>query len=299
MSSAGGRPPTARGAAAITPVAHGPAEIARTGEPDRYLAAILAPAEAQQSLIAVAAFVAELARIPAAVSDPMIGEIRLQWWRDAIADVHRGVATAHPVADALAPALGSGRLSLPEIHRLIDARSFDLTGDLHADDAALERYLGDTEGIPFAMAWSVLSGETLPRKTAVAAGIAYGLARSLGRLPALLHNGGFPIPETRLASQGVSRAMLAEHPPSKPAIDGVEAASRDLEQRARQALAEVRQDIATERRGGLPALFSLAMVEPYFAAQKQQRFRRLEHMLEVVPLNRVWRIGLARLRGRI
>ena len=57
---------------------------ARAFERDRYLAALLSPRGVREDLLALAAFAGELARIPAFVSEPMVGEIRLQWWRDAI-----------------------------------------------------------------------------------------------------------------------------------------------------------------------------------------------------------------------
>lgn len=60
------------------------AAIAR--EPDRYFAATLAPEARRYDLIALTAFAAELANIPTQVREPLAGEIRLQWWRDALAE---------------------------------------------------------------------------------------------------------------------------------------------------------------------------------------------------------------------
>ena len=77
------------------------AASARAGEPDRYLAALLAPPSARPHLLALAAFLGELARVPARVTrEPAMGQIRLQWWRDAIA-APAGARTGNPVADAL------------------------------------------------------------------------------------------------------------------------------------------------------------------------------------------------------
>ena len=67
------------------------ADIARAGEPDRYLAALLAPAPQREALLAMAAFATELARIPRrAVREPFMGEVRLQWWRDALSGERPG-----------------------------------------------------------------------------------------------------------------------------------------------------------------------------------------------------------------
>ena len=58
--------------------------LARTYEPERYLAATLAPAPQQSALIALAAYAADLQRIAASATQPLLGEIRLQWWRDSL-----------------------------------------------------------------------------------------------------------------------------------------------------------------------------------------------------------------------
>lgn len=274
-------------------------EIARTREPDRYVAALFAPKPVQGALIAIAAFAAELARIPAVASEPMIGEIRLQWWRDAIGDGVRGTATGHPVADAFAAVVRQHTLSLEAVHQLIDARSFDLSGDVHADVAALERHLASVEGTPFALGWQVLSGQALAAETAGSAGVAYGLARDFGRLPALLHNGGFPIPADLLARCGLKREALTAEPRSEETEAAVSSAVRELQSRGREALNAARGQIASGRRDGLAAFLPLAMVEPYFSAQNQRGFLHLEHMQQIVPLSRFWRMGAAWLRKRI
>lgn len=273
-------------------------DTARSGEPDRYLSILFAPRHKQAALIALAAFVAEIGRIPAVVSDPTIGEIRLQWWRDAVADGAKGIATGNPVADALAGVVREHALPLGDLHRFIDAASFAFSGDLLADTTALEQHLAATEGIPFSHAWQILTGAPLEPSIASAAGLAYGLARDLGRLPVLLHNGGFTVPGSLLDARGVSRDQLAMPSPPPEIAAGIERAALELEQAARAALHRIRSSRPADLVAGLPAILPLAMVEPHFHAQKRKGYRRLEHSLEVMPLSRFWHIGLARLRRR-
>src|SRR5581483_4773128 len=81
-------------------------QSARAGEPDRYLAALLAPAAARAHLLALAAFSSELGRVASAVTrEPLMGEIRLQWWRDALEPGASGEPTGNPVADAVRTAV--------------------------------------------------------------------------------------------------------------------------------------------------------------------------------------------------
>src|SRR5215207_11715913 len=75
--------------------------LVRAADPDRYFAALFAPADKRPHLFALYAFSLEIARVREAVSDPMLGDIRLQWWRDALQGEARGDVRANPVAAAL------------------------------------------------------------------------------------------------------------------------------------------------------------------------------------------------------
>ena len=77
--------------------------IAKSGDPDRSLAASFAPREARADLFALIAFNVELARIAEIVTEPGLGAIRLQWWREAIDRAAKGEATGIPSPTRLAP----------------------------------------------------------------------------------------------------------------------------------------------------------------------------------------------------
>lgn len=271
---------------------------ARDGEPDRYLAALLAPAEARTGLLAVAAFAADVERIAREVRDPMLGEIRLQWWRDAVDAGARGERSGHPIADALAHAVARHGLPVSVLHRIVDARSSDVARETPADDAALDDHLAATEGLAFALGVVVLADADAAASPALRrAGIAYGLARNLGRLPALLRHGSFPIPATRLAAAGITIDDLAERA-ADPAVAGkLDTIVRGLELVARAALDDARRDLALLVPRARAALLPLAMVEPYLAAQNARVNERMTAILEPTPLGRAWRLWRASRRG--
>lgn len=87
-----------------------------------YLAALGGQATRRAGLLAVWAFEAELARIPATVNEPMMGRIRLQWWLDVLPGVAGGRAPSHPVARALEPL----NLQLDHLRALAECHNFDL-----------------------------------------------------------------------------------------------------------------------------------------------------------------------------
>ena len=80
--------------------------LARAADYDRYLSALFAPVGSREALFALIAFNHEVARIPEAVSEPMLGRIRLQWWREVVEAVYAGApARRHEVAVPLADAI--------------------------------------------------------------------------------------------------------------------------------------------------------------------------------------------------
>ena len=101
-------------------------ELVREGDPDRYFATLFAPAAFRPHLYALSAFSLTVARVREAASNPMAGEIRLQWWRDALQGEARGDVRANPVAAALEDAIVGRRLGRQPFVDLIDARVFDL-----------------------------------------------------------------------------------------------------------------------------------------------------------------------------
>jgi 15-cis-phytoene synthase len=103
--------------------------LVRAGDKDRYLASLFAPADRRVHLCALYAFNLEIARVRELARDPMAGEVRLQWWREAIAGVRPGEASTHPVAATLLATIAQRGLTVATLIDLIEARAFDLYDD--------------------------------------------------------------------------------------------------------------------------------------------------------------------------
>jgi phytoene/squalene synthetase len=155
----------------------------RAADPDRYFSALFAPTQLRPFLFALYAFNAEVARVAETVREPMLGAIRLEWWRETAEGASRGSPRNHDVARGLA-ALFQGRVvALADLEALIAARAFDSSADRFADFADLENYLDATSGAVMRLAAQVLGGK--PELTREAA-LAYGLAGLVRALP--FHN---------------------------------------------------------------------------------------------------------------
>jgi len=110
------------------------ADELRSRDPDRFLTVLFAEPPYRDGLIALYHFNSEVARARHIVSEPMIGEIRLQWWREALDEIYSGAPLrAHPTVEALAQAIKQYDLPRAPFEALIDARALDLYDEPFAD----------------------------------------------------------------------------------------------------------------------------------------------------------------------
>jgi phytoene synthase len=146
-------------------------------DPDRWLASrFIADPKARAEVIALYALNDELARVGETVTQPLIGEIRLAWWRDRIEDLFNGRSIpAQPVLQTLSTPIQEGRLPQALFDALIEARHLDLDSEPFADSAALARYLDGTAGAVMGLAARALSVDA-PLTAVIQAGRAWGMA---------------------------------------------------------------------------------------------------------------------------
>lgn len=198
-------------------------QTVRKDDPDRWLASrFIADADARADVIALYAFDRELARAPQVASEPLMAEIRLAWWSEALDEMFEGrPVRAHPAAQGLARALERGCLERTTLERLIRARQQDAHKAPFADEGELFVYLDDVCGAAMQSAVAVLGGPADPL-IVQAAGRAWGLATARrliapDRLPSSLS------PErmrclTRQAVQGARLALKTLPVKAFPAV---------------------------------------------------------------------------------
>lgn len=121
------------------------AALVERGDPDRFLATMAAPPAARRVLFPLYAFNLEVARAPWVTQEPMIAEMRLQWWRDALEEIAQGTPVrAHevttPLAECLAPETAA------RLDELVAARRWDIYKEAFEDAAHFDTYLDQTAG---------------------------------------------------------------------------------------------------------------------------------------------------------
>lgn len=183
-------------------------DLLRTGDRELYLSVLFAPENKRPALAALHAFNLETARTRDLVSEPMPGEIRLQWWREVVEGSRDGEARQNPVACELLDAIEAFNLPRAALAHLLDARVFDLYDDPMPDSATLEGYLGETVSALFQMSAQVLADGSDPH-TADAAGhggVAHGIVSTFRRMPLDRARGRVMIPADVLAAAGLDPA---------------------------------------------------------------------------------------------
>jgi phytoene synthase len=270
--------------------------LVRAADKDRWLASLFAPDEARVHLMALYAFNIEVARIREAVSEPGIGEIRLQWWADAIEAIYRANTPEHPVAQALAAAIGHGNLDQASFLNLIEARRFDLYDDPMPDLATLEGYLGETASVLFQMAASLLAGPAARSASDVSGfgGVAYGLTGLLRALPIHRRRGQMYLPGDVLARHGVTAAEVR----AGRVTPGLTAALAELRSHAAKRLQEARNSAAAMPRDALPGYLPLSLVDGYARALGKLGPKAVNEVAEVSQMKRQWRLWTAARSGR-
>ncbi len=236
------------------------AAAVRAADPDRYFATLFAPAGQRPYLFAFYAFHAEVARVAENVREPMLGEIRLEWWRETVLAASKGQARNHDVARGLVALFAERPLTLAEFEALIAARTFDSSPDHLADFAALERHVASTSGAVMRLAAKILAGDPAPdvEQGLHDAGQAYGLTGLLRALP--FHSGRHKLylPLDLLAALELTPEAFFHLERNDPRL---EAAVRQVALRARDAFLAARQ--LRKPGAALAALLPAALVPVY------------------------------------
>jgi 15-cis-phytoene synthase len=189
------------------------AALVERGDPDRFLAAMAAPPAARARLFPLYAFNLEVTRAPWVTQEALIAEMRLQWWRDALAEIEGGgPVRAHEVTIPLAEVIRMAELPVAPLDALVAARRRDIGHEPFPDVAALWAYLDETTGNLMWAAALALGGADEGAVRSM--GQAAGLAAWLVAVPRLVARGLQPLPDSsndairQLAQLGLVR--LAE-----------------------------------------------------------------------------------------
>jgi phytoene synthase len=267
-------------------------ETVRRHDPDRYFASLFAPASRRPLLFTLYAFNYEIARLGAQSREPMMGVIRLQWWRETVEQAREGRPRAHPAAVGLAALFANSAPPQALFETMLDAREFDVLPGGFADLAALEAYGEATSSNLMRIAAHMLSGEAGAEPFLKHAGIAYALTGLLRAIPVHAAQQKIYLPLDILAQEGVSVESVF----SGSTSISLNRVVRRLAGRAREHLELARKNgagasLIAALPGALVPLYAKRMtrkaVDPLHDASDVPLFRRQLSLLRAATVGRL------------
>ncbi len=207
------------------------AELVHRGDPDRFLATMACPLDVREILFPIYAFNIEVSRAPWVTEEPMIAEMRLQFWRDVAEEIGATrPPRAHEVAQPLAAVVAAEDADL--LDGMAAARRWDIYKDAFEDQAHFDAYIDRTAGNLAWLAAKTLGATDAAEATVRAHARAAGIAGFLRAVPELEARGRIPM------------------------IDGTPQGVRDLAQAGLDALAEARSARSTVSKRAGHALYA-------------------------------------------
>jgi phytoene synthase len=289
--------------------------LLRENDKDRFLADLFLPASRRGHIHALQAFSFEIAHIRELVSEPMPGEIRHQWWRDALEGNARGGVSTNPVAAALVDTVDRFALSRSVLVALIDARGFDLYDSPMPDLPSLEAYCKNTSSVLFEMAGEILADGSEktsagarearanpPATTGAAsrlsvaaerAGFAYAFTGLIRAFPFHAARGQIYLPLELLRRHGSS----PEEALSGRVTPALLASLAEWRRAARRHLDNALADVAHLPEILKPAFLPLVLVKPYLDEAERRRLDPFRSSIELPQWRRQWALwrGLPKL----
>lgn len=269
--------------------------LVREGDPDRYWASLFAPADKRRHLHALHAFNFEIARVRESVREALMGEIRLQWWRDALQGEVRGDVKANPVAAALESTITRFRLPRAALVGLVDARVFDLYDDPMPSTGDLEGYCGETSSALIRLVSLVLVDGADPGGAEAAghAGVAYAITGLLRAFPWHARRGQVYLPADILGRSGVTRDDIV----TGRGGPGLTAALGDMRALARSHLERRTRSRETIKSPAALAFLPVALVEPHLRAMQRRDYDPFRTIVDLPPWRKQWHLWRAARRG--
>lgn len=239
------------------------ADALRATDRDRFLSTLVLSGPKRDGVVALYAFNADVASIRDRISDPAPGEIRLQWWNDALEGQGHGAVRQNPVADALLDTIATYNIPVGTLQRLLGARRFDLYDDPMPDLPTFDGYAGETTSTLYQLAAMILNGGELIEAGDAAGhlGVAHALIGHLRAFGYTAAQGRIMLPWSIFAANGVQEGELF----SRTASEGLHEALGQITELAREHLAKADAAIATLPKGLKPAFAQIAVLRAQLA----------------------------------
>jgi len=270
------------------------AEQVRRFDNDRFMCSLFAPTDEREAMAAVYAFNLEVARIREIAREPLLGHMRLQWWRDALDSIYAGTPPRQDVAAAMADAVGRFGLGRGHFDRILDARSLDLDDLGPQTLAALVDYADGTSASLAELSLEILgvTGEA-SRQAARDVGIAWALTGILRAVPFHAQARRVYLPAELNREVGLDVARLFESGPTA----GLTSVVAAICAKAWEFLGSARDYRSEVPKRALPALLPATLAAGYLRRLAKSGFNPFDARVQSAGPDRLLRLAYSRVRG--
>lgn len=270
--------------------------LVRAEDRDRYISVLFAPAAKRKHLFALYAFNAEIARVSEQVREPMMGELRLQWWRDAIEGKAAGDVARNPVANVLLDTIKRRNLPHALLYEMIDARAFDFYNEPMESLERLYVYLDSTSVVLVKLALEILRDhvDDSTRNGALYVGRSVGLTGLLRNFAFHAARGKLFVPPLdALARNGVDLTAAV----SGEVTGGLKTALEEMYYRASSDFA-LGEEWFFSAGDYIAAFLPVALVPEYLKVMWRPDYDPFRTRVEISPWKKPWLLWRAARRLR-
>jgi NADH dehydrogenase [ubiquinone] 1 alpha subcomplex assembly factor 6 len=194
----------------------------RLNDYEHYLTGLFSPIQSRNVVWAIRAFNVETAQIQDLVSEPIIGKMRIEWWRGMIDKTFRGYPIDHPISLLLAESLENTHLTKEFFLKILTAREKIMGQSQFPSMQDLEEYGENTTGSLLRLHLEALN---IPDETAQNAithlGKSLGISFALRSIPFQLEKRRFCLPSDVMAKHSISTEEIFRKGPPDSLPDAV------------------------------------------------------------------------------
>lgn len=280
----------------MTPALSACGAIARAQDPDRYLCALFAAPPQREALFALLAFNHEVAKTRDVVSETMLGQIRLQWWREAIDGIVEGSPRQHEVVQPLAEAFRRFGLERVPFDEILNAREADLEDAPFASLGDMTAYGEATAGALGRIMLRILGQESAPvQEAARAASTAWAMAGLLRSVPFHARVKRLMLPRGLLDAHG---AAIGDYNELRDTA-AFRSVIRDIALGARESIGSAGLSSRDDLKQAAPVLLQARLARLYLERLEKAGFNAFDPAINAAMPLKAWSLWWGRFAGRV
>lgn len=268
----------------MTPAEYCQEKAAQSGS-SFYYSFLFLPTPRREAITALYAFCREVDDIADECADADLARTKLEWWRMELGNTFAG-HPAHPVSQALLPAIRAYDLAQEQFEEIIDGMEMDLQHVRYTDFKALQLYCYRVASVVGQLAAAIFGySDRKTLKYAHDLGMAFQLTNIIRDVGEDARRNRIYLPQDELAQFGVTEDDLL----NGRASEGFAALMAHQVARARTFYQQAFQALpAEDRRSQRPGLVMAAIYQKLLNEIERDGFHVLQQRITLTPLRKLW-----------